>query len=240
MQPTSAGVTYSPYNALVEANNRESETMDTISLLVSATASDRDTYSNLSGTVTLLMSELVVTNKNLVYALKENTLLERVPSQCQECNGGTNGEGATGRVGISNNKKGTHYFWSCRYDAGHPSLKCTEKLVVHAKHCSASNTRGGSQNNRSELRVSEKNNLLDNLKEYYEHIHVSSHGCVDTGCMVYCCGDRVLVTNKTPFLKGMYFGQPYATMMWSSHIFLLPLIQFSLEAHLIHILPYMK
>ena len=66
MQPTSAGVTYSPYNALVEANNRESETMDTISLLVSATASDRDTYSNLSGTVTLLMSELVVTNKNLV------------------------------------------------------------------------------------------------------------------------------------------------------------------------------
>ena len=40
--------------------------MDAISLLAYTTARDRDTYSNLSETVALLMSELVIANKNLV------------------------------------------------------------------------------------------------------------------------------------------------------------------------------
>ena len=41
-------------------------------------ASDRDMYTNLSGTVALLVSELVFANNNLVEELKENTRLERV------------------------------------------------------------------------------------------------------------------------------------------------------------------
>ena len=52
--------------------------IDAIALLVSATASTRYTYSNLSGTVVLLMLELVVAFKNFVEALKENAHLEQV------------------------------------------------------------------------------------------------------------------------------------------------------------------
>ena len=44
--------------------------MDSIALLASATASDRDAYLNLSGAVASLMSDLVISNKNLVEALK--------------------------------------------------------------------------------------------------------------------------------------------------------------------------
>ena len=40
--------------------------MDAISLLASAAARDRDTYSNLLEMVASLMSELVISNKNLV------------------------------------------------------------------------------------------------------------------------------------------------------------------------------
>ena len=44
--------------------------MDSISLIASAMDIDMDTYSNLSGTVALLMSEIVITDKNLVGAQK--------------------------------------------------------------------------------------------------------------------------------------------------------------------------
>ena len=47
-QPTSSGATYLSENALVEVNSREAETIDAISLLAYATASNRDTYANLS------------------------------------------------------------------------------------------------------------------------------------------------------------------------------------------------
>ena len=66
----SARTTYPSANVLVEKNNRETETIDTIALLSSATSSDRDTYANLSRTIMSLMSELVIVNKNLVDALK--------------------------------------------------------------------------------------------------------------------------------------------------------------------------
>ena len=75
MHPTSAGATYPSANALVESNIREDKTIDDVALLASATARNRDIYANLSGSVALLMSELVITNKNLVEALKGNTHL---------------------------------------------------------------------------------------------------------------------------------------------------------------------
>ena len=74
-QPTSAGATYTPSNAIVEANSREAETIDVIAFLTLTTASDRDTYANLSRTVVSLMAELVLANKNLMEALNENTCL---------------------------------------------------------------------------------------------------------------------------------------------------------------------
>ena len=64
--------------------------MDSISLLASNTYSDRDTYFNLSGMVASLMSKLVISNKNVVMALKENIRLERFLIQCQRT-GGTGG-----------------------------------------------------------------------------------------------------------------------------------------------------
>ena len=86
-QPTSAGVLYPTANALVEANNRESETMYSISLLASYMSSDPDTYFNLSGMVASLMSKLLISNKNLVMALKENIRLELFLIQCQRTGG---------------------------------------------------------------------------------------------------------------------------------------------------------
>ena len=55
--------------------------MNAISLLASATASNRDTYSNLLGTVTSLMSQLVTADKNLFKLLKDNVCLEHVLGQ---------------------------------------------------------------------------------------------------------------------------------------------------------------
>ena len=85
----------------MEANSRKAETIDSISLLASATAKDRDTYSNLSGTVASLMAELVLANKNLVETLKENTHLERVLGQFQKRTSTADGGGATRRGGTT-------------------------------------------------------------------------------------------------------------------------------------------
>ena len=88
------------------ANNRNSETMDAIALLTSTTVSDMDTYSYLSRTVTLLMLELVIVNKNLLKALKENTRLERVLGQYHQRNGRAGGGRENKRGGPSTTKRG--------------------------------------------------------------------------------------------------------------------------------------
>ena len=54
--PTPVGAAYLSSNALVKTNNREAETINDITLLTLATANDRETYVNLSGTVMLLMA----------------------------------------------------------------------------------------------------------------------------------------------------------------------------------------
>ena len=69
-------------------------------------ASNRDTYYNLSGTVVLLMSELVIVKKNLVKLLKENIRLERVLGQCQQHASTSSGGIETGRGGTPQHKKG--------------------------------------------------------------------------------------------------------------------------------------
>ena len=106
-QPTSAGATYPSANALVEANTRGSENINTIDLLVLNTDRDRDTYAKLFGRVTSLMVEILITKKNLAEALKENTCLERVLGQrhkiTRRCGG------AAGRGGTFQKKKGAHY-----------------------------------------------------------------------------------------------------------------------------------
>ena len=61
-----------------------------------------------------------------------------------------------------------------------------------------------------------------------------------TGYTVHSCGDRVLVTDKTPVLKGICVGQPNGTMMRSSHTVLLHTLQLSLAAQHTHILQDMK
>ena len=82
--------------------------MDTIILFAPDTSRNRDTYSNLSGTAASLISELVISNKNLVKALKENTRLERVLDQFQQHTGATGGDRETGRGGTSQQKRGYH------------------------------------------------------------------------------------------------------------------------------------
>ena len=55
------------------------------------------------------MFELVIANKNLVEALKENTRLEQVLGQFQQRTSTSDRGGATRRVGTSHHKKGDHY-----------------------------------------------------------------------------------------------------------------------------------
>ena len=124
-QPTSVGETYPSANALAEANIREADTINTIALLSLATASNRDTYANISGTVTSLVAELVLANKNLVEALKENTRLKRVLGQCQQITRSSSGAAVRGVT--PQHKKGAHYCWLCGYESGHPSFKFTER-----------------------------------------------------------------------------------------------------------------
>ena len=145
MHTTSAGSTYPSANTLVETNNRETKTIEAISLLASATTSNRDTYVNILETVASLMLDILISNKNLVEALKENTRLDRVLGQCQKSASTAGGGGETGRGGTSQHKKGAHYCWSHGYDTGHPSFKCTAKAMGHVMHCSSASTKRGSQ-----------------------------------------------------------------------------------------------
>ena len=62
------------------------------------------------------MSDIVITNKNLCEALKENNRLEQVLCQCQKRTSGTGGCRATGRGGTAQHKKGTT-------TAGHAGMK---------------------------------------------------------------------------------------------------------------------
>ena len=50
--------------------------MDDITLLASTMASISDPYSNLSGTVVFLVSELIIVKKNLVDVLKDNDRIQ--------------------------------------------------------------------------------------------------------------------------------------------------------------------
>ena len=71
-------------------------------------------------------------------------------------------------------------------------------------------------------------------------MHVCYRSFVNSGCTVHCCGDNVLVNNKTPFLKGICIGNPDAIMMRSSHIALLLITQLSLTDNHIYVLPLMR
>ena len=74
------------------------------------------------------MSELVITNKDLVDALKENMYLASarnapvVQAEAQQMGG------------EELHKKGSHYFWSCRYDVGHHSVECTAQEMGHIRN----------------------------------------------------------------------------------------------------------
>ena len=114
------------------------------------------------------------------------------------------------------------------------------QTVGNVTHFSLVNTRGGSQEKNPEWRPPGQEYLINNLKENYEYIPVNYRGCVDSGWVVNCCGYSVLVTNKTPVLNVIRVGQPDYTTMHSSHIVLLPMPQFSLAIHCIHVLPAMK
>ena len=123
----SAEASYPFANALVESNIREAKTIDPISILSSATSSNRDTYANILVTVASLTAELMLANKNLVEALRENTRMERVLCQFQKHTSTSGGGVATGRGDTSQHKKRAHYCWSCRYDVCNPSSKCIAK-----------------------------------------------------------------------------------------------------------------
>ena len=83
--------------------------MDAIALFISATARYMDTQSNPSGMFASLISELVITNNNLVDTLKENTRLKQVLDQYQKYIGETGGSGSPARGGTSQQKKRDNY-----------------------------------------------------------------------------------------------------------------------------------
>ena len=70
------------------------KTVDGISLLSPATASNRKTYSDLATTVASLTEKISSENKNIVMAFQDNTCLDRLIGQCKlgGCTSGKQGQ----------------------------------------------------------------------------------------------------------------------------------------------------
>ena len=159
-QPTPAGATYQSANSLLPQPTRLplNETAKSLALLAAATASDRETYSNLAATVTALTMQLVDENQKLVISLKKNTRLKRLLGEMQlkAATGDTtlrgHGQGGGGRGGGQGSHEGKHYCWTRGYDAGHASFRCSNPGKGHVRNCSAANNRGGSQNKKTPMR----------------------------------------------------------------------------------------
>ena len=88
-------------------NHKADKAADYITLLVVATASDCETYSNLATTVASLTSKLSSANKNIVVLLRYNVFLGRFLVQC-------------GLGGRTSKKRGREY----------PSLELTTSVRV--------------------------------------------------------------------------------------------------------------
>ena len=71
--------------------------------------------------VAALTAELSTAKKNLVAEFRYNTCLERLLGKCKL------GGCMSKKTGIGVSLTGTHYYWLCGCESGHPSFKCSYK-----------------------------------------------------------------------------------------------------------------
>ena len=104
---------------------KAAKTVNDIALLSATTSSHRKTYANLTTTVDYLTTKLLLADKNLLAALRDNNRLKRLLGKFR-IGGCTSEKTVTGGA-----LPGMYYCLPCGYYYVHPIFKCTDPKMVH-------------------------------------------------------------------------------------------------------------
>ena len=125
----------------------QSDTVEALANLATATEADRSTVATLTDTIAQLSSELFSAQAKLISSLLDNQkLLKRLSER--EGNWNTSGGGADGKTsggGATGPWDGPsiHYCHTHGYKCPHPSFKCPEPASRHIKNSTKKDIRGG-------------------------------------------------------------------------------------------------
>lgn len=120
-----------------------SEAVEALANLATATASDRATVATLTATVANLAAELAETQAKLVKALMENSkLIKQLGTK------GANTLTSEGGGYDPSDAKPVHYCWTHGFKCLHPSHKCPAPKEGHVKRATRARTFGGSTLNK--------------------------------------------------------------------------------------------
>ena len=127
--------------------NHQSDTVDALANLVTATVADQETVATLIDTIDQLSSELASAQAKLISSLLDNQqLLKRLSERGGSWNtsggvadGKTSGGGAT----IPWDGPSIHYYHNHGHKCPHLSFKCPETATGHIKNATKKDTRGG-------------------------------------------------------------------------------------------------
>ena len=128
--------------------NHQSETVDDLANLATATAADRTTVATLTYTIAQLSSEFASAQSKLISSLLDNQpLLKRLSDKGGSWNtsrgvteGKTSGGGAAGPWDVPS----IHYCHTHGHKCPHPSFKCPEPGTGHINNATKKDTQGGS------------------------------------------------------------------------------------------------
>ena len=127
-----AGQNFPRENAVdaTSAHNHQSETVDALANLATATSADRATVATLTDTIAQLSSELASAQAKLIFSLLDNQrLLKRLSDRGGRGNtsgGGTDGKTSGGGAARTWDGPSIHYCHTHGHNCPHPSFKCTE------------------------------------------------------------------------------------------------------------------
>ena len=128
--------------------NHQAETVDALANLATATAADRATVANLTGTIAQFSSELASAQAKLVSSLLDNQrLLKRLSDKGGSWNtpgGGTDGNTSGGGAAGPWDGPSIHYFHTHGHKCPQPSFKFPEPTTGNIKNATKKDTRGGS------------------------------------------------------------------------------------------------
>ena len=161
-----AGQHFPRANDVVTSNpttNHQSDTVDALYNLATATAADRATVATITDTIAQLLLELASAQAKLISSLLENQqilkrLLERGGSWNTSggvADGNTSGGGATGPW----DGPIIHYCYTHGHKCPHPSFKFPEPTTGHIKNTTKKDTGGGrDQDYKNKSQHNEANN----------------------------------------------------------------------------------